>query len=96
MRIISKVTNLQILSKHSDILAELDLPHSGISRFEQYIPWPNTIFAESSGHITRRQAASYNAQLWLRNHLNTLHAQVYGPGMDEGEHSVFLYFLIIN
>jgi hypothetical protein len=68
------------LTIDSDILAELDLPHSGITTLEMHMPWPNLEAAKAAGKLTAVQAESYQAQLYLRNHLNKIHQTVYGVG----------------
>jgi hypothetical protein len=78
------------LTINSDILAELDLPHSGITTLELHMPWPNLEAAKAAGKLTAIQAESYQAQLYLRNHLNKIHQTVYGIGpigkpLEEGQ-----------
>jgi hypothetical protein len=44
------------------------------------MPWPNLEAAKAAGKLTAFQAESYQAQLYLRNHLNKIHQTVYGVG----------------
>lgn len=44
------------------------------------MPWPNLEAAKASGKLSAVQAESYQAQLYLRNHLNVIHQKVYGVG----------------
>jgi hypothetical protein len=44
------------------------------------MPWPNLEAAKAAGRINAVQAESYQAQLYLRNHLNVIHQKVYGVG----------------
>ena len=59
-------------------MAELDLPQSGITTLETYMPWPNLEAAKEDQILNKIQAESYQAQLYLRNHLNNIHQKVYG------------------
>ncbi|KAI6463129.1 hypothetical protein MCOR16_009094 [Pyricularia oryzae] len=61
-----------------DIIAELNLQQSGISKYEQRIPTPNLQHMIECG-IDKRVAYSYYAQLWLRKTLNKAHTALYGP-----------------
>lgn len=73
------------LQLESDIIAELDLPQSNITMHETNMPWPNFRAAHEEDKIcTALQAESYGAQLFLRNHLNTIHSKVYGPNILTG------------
>ncbi|KAI9753975.1 MAG: hypothetical protein M4579_004905 [Chaenotheca gracillima] len=68
-----KVAFWSCLQLESDILAELDLPPSGISRFEDNVTLPGTIDSEIWFY--------YNAQITLRVLLNRVHSSApYKPG----------------
>ena len=67
----------------SDIVAELDLPHSGILTLEPVMPYPNLSLAEEISTLTPMEATSYQAQLWMRSHLNEIHRKLYTAGMEE-------------
>ena len=59
---------------NSDILAELDWPASGISRFEDTMPFPSFAGAEDSEVI---EGQYYYAQTGLRKLLNRAHKYLY-------------------
>ncbi|KAH9427535.1 hypothetical protein MCOR02_012166 [Pyricularia oryzae] len=61
-----------------DIIAELNLQQSGISKYEQSMPQPNLQHMIDCG-IDERVAFSYYGQLWLRKTLNKAHTMLYGP-----------------
>lgn len=66
---------------HSDILAELDLPPSGISRLEDSMPLPSMI--ESSDPVTNDKDEMYLyylSQIALRKLLNRAHTTLYKEG----------------
>ncbi|KAH9427459.1 hypothetical protein MCOR02_012091 [Pyricularia oryzae] len=70
-----------------DIIAELNLQQSGISKYEQSMPAPNL------GHmieyeIDKRVAYSYYAQIWLRKTLNNAHTMLYGPKSERERHTL--------
>jgi len=46
--------------------------------WEKYMPWPNLEAAKAAGRINAVQTESYQAQLYLRNHLNRIHSELYG------------------
>lgn len=62
----------------SDIVAELACVHSGILGYEELMPYPNTAASVEHDQMTQQVAWSYDAQLWLRKHLNDIHAH-YNP-----------------
>jgi hypothetical protein len=71
------LTNLE----HSDILVELDLPMSGISRAESRISLPKGRFTlplqnEISAPSTMMMFF-YSAQIYLRKFLNRVHTDLY-------------------
>ncbi|KAH9427196.1 hypothetical protein MCOR02_012391 [Pyricularia oryzae] len=72
-----------------DIIAELNLQQSEISKYEQPMPTPNLQHMIECG-IDQRVAYSYHAQIWLLKTLNNAHTMLYGPnaencqGMQEG------------
>jgi len=66
---------------YSDILAELDLPASGISRLEGRMNFPKGVFAhtipnEIHDPITMMMLY-YSAQIHLRKVLNRVHTDLY-------------------
>lgn len=67
----------------SDILAELDLPSSGIVSVETMLPMPGTFPGMSSSHDDPAQSANilfhFTSQVYLRIRLNQIHRQLYGP-----------------
>ncbi|KAJ2977736.1 hypothetical protein NUW58_g7718 [Xylaria curta] len=66
------------LQLESDILAEMQLPQSGILAYESQMPYPNVNFAKNngfSGYVTE----GYLAQLYLRKQLNKVHNLLYDP-----------------
>ena len=73
-----RMTAVRKLTVRSDILAELPYPHSGILTYEEDMPPPNLQAASADG-INDLVLESYSAQLYLRKHLNMLHAMFYNP-----------------
>ena len=67
------------LTAYSDILAELPYPHSGILTYEEDMPTPNLQAARDIDGLSDIVLESYSAQLYLRKHLNMLHAMFYNP-----------------
>jgi hypothetical protein len=67
-----------MLTFNSDIVAELQLPQSGILAYESQMPWPNGIFAVNQG-VDTHVAQGYLAQLYLRKQLNKVHNLLYDP-----------------
>jgi hypothetical protein len=63
----------------SDILAELPVPHSNILTYEEDMPLPNLTELVQTDGFDVRVIESYNTQLMLRKHLNTLHKEFYKP-----------------
>jgi hypothetical protein len=63
------------LQLESDIIAELPLPPSGLLSYEDDMPRPDMKLLDHSGRV----ADSYNAQLYLRKHLNSIHRMFYAP-----------------
>lgn len=64
------------------------------------MPWPNLKAAEAIGRLTIVQAQSYQAQLYLRSHLNRIYQTVYGIGptgkpLEEGRY-IFLTSISIR
>ncbi|KAI1112662.1 hypothetical protein F5Y14DRAFT_452798 [Nemania sp. NC0429] len=66
------------LQLESDILAELQLPQSGILAYESQMPWPNSLFAVNQG-VETEVVQGYLAQLHLRKQLNKVHDLLYNP-----------------
>lgn len=91
------------LQLESDILAELDYPHSGLSRYEERLPLPGSIsseqelneFAGRSGVVEKEKngistiMAFYSAQVFLRKRLNRIHAAIYGASGTSSSHCSF-------
>lgn len=75
-----------MLTLCSDILAELDYPHSGLSAMEGTVNWPNNVLDEEASRKIVSETATdldminiyYSAQLFLRKHLNQIHTRLYG------------------
>src|SRR5438105_10936511 len=72
---------LKLTKVGSDILAELPLPHSGLLAYEQDMPYPNVILlgGEDGEGFSEAVLGSYQAQLYLRKHLNSIHKMFYAP-----------------
>jgi hypothetical protein len=70
----------------SDILADLDLPSSGIVRLETMLPMPEAFPSVSSSHDDPAQSEDtlfhFTSQVYLRVRLNQIHKQLYGPGCE--------------
>ncbi|ETS82120.1 hypothetical protein PFICI_07122 [Pestalotiopsis fici W106-1] len=71
------------LQLESDILAELQLPHSGILMYEEAIPFPNLSTQMNNGY-SQDILTSYQAQLWVRKQLNQVHHQLYSLDLPDG------------
>ncbi|RDW61744.1 fungal specific transcription factor domain-containing protein [Aspergillus mulundensis] len=71
----------------SQLLAEFELPASGISRYEDTIPFP---FSESrSAHEPRElHRMIFLAHLALRKLLNRIHSNIYGHGSRHNRHDI--------
>lgn len=75
------------LQLESDILAEMDYPHSGLSQYEDRLSYPGNVVSEDNfstgfdrSFAERDNVASYySAQLFLRKRLNRVHSNLYGP-----------------
>jgi hypothetical protein len=63
------------LQLESDIIAELPLPPSGLLSYEDDMPRPDMRLLDHPPRV----ADSYNAQLYLRKHLNSIHRMFYAP-----------------
>ncbi|KAI5308047.1 hypothetical protein KEM55_006713 [Ascosphaera atra] len=65
----------------SDILAELDLPHSGLSRYENIVKFPDPLMVHSISEDTDSTGGQilvlYLTQIVLRNVLNGTHTHLY-------------------
>lgn len=68
------------LQLESDLIAELQLPPSGLLSYEEFMPHPNMSMLEG---YDQRVLDSYPAQLYLRTHLNSIHRMFYAPDADE-------------
>lgn len=73
---------LLILSLHSDIIAELPLPQSGILAWQEKIPLPNQYLASRYG-FDARILSSFSAQAYLRKNLNKILEMLYHPSREE-------------
>lgn len=69
----------KLTSDHSDIVAELPCPHSGILTYEEDMPHPNIQSVVDNDGVSPLIVESYIAQLFLRKHLNQLHNMFYRP-----------------
>lgn len=72
----------------SDILAELDYPHSGLLAIESKLRYPANVISEETFPYYEAEAAKkdqvdfyYSAQLFLRQRLNRMHANLYGQAL---------------
>ncbi|TWU79192.1 hypothetical protein ED733_008915 [Metarhizium rileyi] len=70
------------LQLESDLIAELQLPPSGLLSYEENMPHPNMSLLEG---FDQRVLDSYLAQLYLRTHLNSIHRMFYSPDKDKKE-----------
>lgn len=70
----------QQLTRDSDIVAELPMPHSGILTYEDDMPQPNLQAAIDIDQFSQEVIKAYLAQLFMRKHLNMLHNMLYQPG----------------
>ncbi|OBT51349.1 hypothetical protein VE04_09078 [Pseudogymnoascus sp. 24MN13] len=70
------------LQLESDIVAELDVPQSGILSLESIMPWPNLAMAERNKEISAKASWCYSMQLVYRKKLNIIHRDLYGPGKE--------------
>ncbi|KAG8665153.1 uncharacterized protein FPOAC1_013131 [Fusarium poae] len=64
------------LQLESDIIAEMQLPPSGLLSHEDDMPHPNMSLLEG---FDQRILDSYPGQLYLRTHLNSIHRMFYAP-----------------
>ncbi|KAF5657488.1 hypothetical protein FHETE_10407 [Fusarium heterosporum] len=64
------------LQLESDLIAEMQLPPSGLLSYENDIPHPNMSLLEG---FDRRILDSYLGQLYLRTHLNSIRRMFYTP-----------------
>ncbi|TLS20594.1 uncharacterized protein PpBr36_11311 [Pyricularia pennisetigena] len=70
-----------------DIIAELNLQQSGISKYEGSMRPPNLPHMIECG-INERVAYSYHGQIWLRKTLNQAHTELYGPKSEREKFSL--------
>ncbi|KAI1860658.1 uncharacterized protein JN550_011383 [Neoarthrinium moseri] len=68
------------LQLESDILAELQVPQTGILGYEEGMPYPNLSKKTNEGYAPY-VLSSYNAQLYLRKQLNLIHGGLYSSGI---------------
>ncbi|KAL3587520.1 hypothetical protein FPOAC2_13417 [Fusarium poae] len=64
------------LQLESDIIAEMQLPPSGLLSHEDDMPHPNMSLLQG---FDQRILDSYPGQLYLRTHLNSIHRMFYAP-----------------
>lgn len=64
------------LQLESDLIAELQLPPSGLLSYEDDMPHPNMSLLDG---FSQRILDSYPGQLYLRTHLNSIHRMFYAP-----------------
>ncbi|GKU08132.1 unnamed protein product [Fusarium langsethiae] len=64
------------LQLESDLIAEIQLPPSGLLSYEDDMPHPNMSLLEG---FNQRILDSYPGQLYLRTHLNSIHRMFYAP-----------------
>jgi hypothetical protein len=64
------------LQLESDLIAELQLPPSGLLSYEDGMPHPNMSLLKG---FDQRVLDSYPGQLYLRTHLNSIHRMFYSP-----------------
>ncbi|EXL39305.1 hypothetical protein FOCG_18076 [Fusarium oxysporum f. sp. radicis-lycopersici 26381] len=64
------------LQLESDLIAEIQLPPSGLLSYEDDMPHPNMSLLEG---FNQRTLDSYPGQLYLRTHLNSIHRMFYAP-----------------
>ncbi|KAF9775123.1 hypothetical protein IL306_006801 [Fusarium sp. DS 682] len=64
------------LQLESDLIAEMQLPPSGLLSYEDDMPHPNMSLLEG---FSQRILDSYPGQLYLRTHLNSIHRMFYAP-----------------
>ncbi|KAF4944737.1 hypothetical protein FSARC_14593 [Fusarium sarcochroum] len=64
------------LQLESDLIAEMQLPPSGLLSYEDDMPHPNMSLLEG---FNQRILDSYPGQLYLRTHLNSIHRMFYAP-----------------
>lgn len=62
--------------QYSDIIAELQLPPSGLLSYEDDMPHPNMSLLRGFDQLV---LDSYPGQLYLRTHLNSIHRMFYAP-----------------
>lgn len=72
----SRSKSWKLTSVDSDILAELDLPASGITRFEETMPFPEFLYASYENEETIN-GMYYVSQTVLRKLLNRVHKYLY-------------------
>ena len=84
---------IQTNSLLSDILAELDLPASGISRAESRIDLPKGVYTITLPNEIRAPTTMmmfyYSAQIHLRKVLNRVHTDLYKAESECSPHYLF-------
>ncbi|KAG6122998.1 hypothetical protein E4U14_002370 [Claviceps sp. LM454 group G7] len=71
------------LQLESDLIAELQLPPSGLLSYENDMPPPNMSMLQG---FDQKVLDSYPAQLYLRTHLNCIHRMFYAPDKHPRDH----------
>lgn len=76
---LSKLCRVSFLTTSSDILAELNYPHSGLAAVQETMPYPRSKRSEtlSNGFVQREPMDYYHLQLYLRKRLNEMHSNLY-------------------
>lgn len=70
----------------SDLLAELDVPHSGISRSEARIKLPKGVYTlKLTEEPVTMMMFFYSAQIHLRKVLNRVHTDLYKADKSKGK-----------
>jgi hypothetical protein len=69
----------------SDIVAELEVPQSGILTLESTMPWPDLSLAVKNGEITEEESSYYFMQVLYRKKLNVIHRELYSPGKESSK-----------
>jgi hypothetical protein len=80
--------HVRLTVSFSDVVAELDVPRSGILSLESVIPWPNLAAAVGNQEMTEREIHYYSAQVFIRKKLNFLHREYYDPSKEQGKYSL--------
>ncbi|KAI1122190.1 hypothetical protein F5Y10DRAFT_281884 [Nemania abortiva] len=80
------------LQLENDILAELPLPPSGISKYEDTMPYPNGEIMTKQG-VADRVVKSYFAQLFLQKQLNNIYIHLYTQNRSKNNYLIVKRFV---